>query len=101
MDNGVNLVPKIGTCIGAGVSLNGLLCCAVSSVAIAAGIKYGRSNPEESPQLVWNLVDKYVTEFKEKFGYENCRQLTGLNLKTKEGLAEYFAKSMTTLAQTK
>jgi len=87
---GSDLIPKIGTGIGAGVSLNGLLCGSISSVAI--GIKYGRTSPEENPQPVWDMVDRYVAEFKDKFGYVNCRQLTGLNLKTKEGLKEYFAK---------
>jgi len=87
-----DIIPKIGTGIGAGVSLNGLLCGSVSSVAIAAGIKYGRTSPEENPQRVWDIVDKYVTEFKDEFGYVNCRQLTGLDLKTKDGLKEYYAK---------
>jgi len=72
--------------------LNGLLCGLVSSVAIAIGIKYGRSSPEENPKPVWTMVDRYVAEFKDKFGYVNCRQLTGLNLKTEEGLKEYYAK---------
>ena len=86
------LIPKIGTGIGAGVSLNGLLCGSVSSVAIAIGMKYGRTSPEENPQPVWEMVDRYVAEFKDRFGYVNCGELTGLNLKTKEGLREYFAK---------
>jgi len=89
---GSEVIPKIGTGIGAGVSLNGLLCGSVSSVAMAIGIKYGRTSPEENPQPVWNMVDKYVAEFKNRFGYVNCRQLTGLDLKTKEGLKEYYAK---------
>ena len=38
------------------------------------------------------FVDKYVAEFKDRFGYVNCRQLKGLNLNTKEGLQEYYAK---------
>lgn len=38
------------------------------------------------------MVDNYVAEFKERFGHVNCRQLTDLNLKTKEGLKEYFEK---------
>jgi len=84
------LIPKVGTGIGAGVSLNGLLCGSVSSIAMAIGIKYGRNNPEENPQPTWNMVDKYVAEFKDRFGYTNCRELTGLDIKTKEGLKEYF-----------
>jgi C_GCAxxG_C_C family probable redox protein len=88
----IDLIPKIGTGLGAGVSLNGLLCGSISSIAVAVGMKYGRNSPEENPQPVWNIVDRYVAEFKDKFGYVNCRELTGLDVKTKEGLKEYFAK---------
>ena len=86
------LIPKIGTAIGAGVGLNGLLCGSVSSVAMAIGIKHGRSRAEENPQPAWSRIDKYVASFKDKFGAVNCRQLTGLNLKTPEGLKEYYAR---------
>ena len=47
---------------------------------------------EENPQPVWSIVDRYVAEFKEKFGNLDCRHLTGLDLKTNEGLKEYYAK---------
>ena len=86
------MIPKIGTAIGAGVGLNGLLCGSISSVAMAIGIKYGRNSTEESPQPVWGMIDEYVAAFKDKFGGVNCRQLTGLNLKTEDGLQEYFAR---------
>jgi len=92
LDLGSELIPQIGTGIGAGVSLNGLLCGSISSVAMAMGIKYGRNTAEESPQPVWNMVDKYVADFKDMFGYVNCRQLTGLDVKTEEGMKEYLAK---------
>ena len=89
---GSDVIPKIGTGIGAGVSLNGLLCGSVSSVAMAIGMKYGRTSAEQSPKPVWDIVDRYVAEFKDRFGAVNCRQLTGLDLKTEEGLKEYYAK---------
>lgn len=72
--------------------MNGLLCGSVSSVVMAIGIKYGRTSPEESPEPVWHMVDKYVGEFKEKFGHVNCGDLTGLDLKTKEGMKEYYMR---------
>jgi C_GCAxxG_C_C family probable redox protein len=87
-----DLIPKIGTGIGAGVSLNGLLCGSISSVTIAIGIKYGRTSPEENPKSVWDIVDRYVAEFRDKFGYVNCRELTGLNVKTGEGMKTYLTK---------
>ena len=91
---GVNseYIPKIGTAIGSGVSLNGLLCGSISSVMILIGAKYGRTNPEQSPQPVWDMANKYVAAFRAKFKAVNCRQLTGLDLKTEEGLKQYFAK---------
>lgn len=92
LDLDSELIPKIGTAIGAEVSLNGLLCGSVSGVAMATGIKYGRSSPEENPEPAWKMIDEYVDAFKKKFGYVNCRQLTGLDLKKPEGLKEYFAR---------
>lgn len=92
LGEGSELIPKIGTGIGAGVSLNGLLCGAISSVTLAIGMTYGRTSPEENPKPVWDMVDKYVAQFKDRFGSVNCRQLTGLDLKTEEDLKEYFAK---------
>lgn len=92
LDVDAEVIPKIGTAIGAGVSLNGLLCGSVSSVMLAIGLKYGRTSSAESPQPTWNLADNYLSEFRERFGAVNCRELTGLNVKTPEGLKEYFAK---------
>lgn len=85
-----DLIPKMSTDIGTSVSLNGLLCGSVSSVVIAIGMKYGETSPEETPQPVWEMVDKYVSDFKASFGHVNCRELTGLDMKTDEGLKEYF-----------
>jgi len=87
-----SVMPRIGTAIGAGVSLNGLLCGAISGVAILIGAKYGRESTEESPKLAWDLTDQYVSTFVGRFGAANCGQLTNLNLKTPDGLREYFAR---------
>jgi len=78
------LIPKIGTSIGVGVGLNGLLCGSISSVAMAIGIKHGRNRAEENPQPAWNKNNKYVVSFKDKFGAVSSRQLTGLNLRRLE-----------------
>ncbi|MGB9834146.1 MAG: C-GCAxxG-C-C family protein [bacterium] len=86
-----DLIPRIATAIGAGVSLNGLLCGSVSGVALIMGIKFGRDKKEESPEQVWNLMSDYLRAFQERFGHMNCRELTGLDLKTPKGLKEYFA----------
>jgi len=53
-------------------------------------MKYGRTSPEENPQPVWNMVDSYVTEFKNKWGAVNCRELTVLDVETPDGFKEYY-----------
>jgi C_GCAxxG_C_C family probable redox protein len=86
------LIPRIGTAIGAGLGLNGLLCGSISSIAIAIGIKYGRTSPEESPQRAWKMIDEYLVAFRDKFGAFNCRELTGVNVKTPEGWQKYITE---------
>ena len=86
------LIPKIGTALGAGVSLNGLLCGAISGVAMVIGMKNGRKSPEENPGTAWKMMDEYIDAFRQKFSFVSCRQLTGLNLKTQEGLKVYYAR---------
>ena len=92
LDIRAEVIPKLATGIGAGVSLNGLLCGSISSVALAVGLKHGRTSPEEDPQPVWKMVDEYVKAFKTRFGAVNCRELTRLDMKKQEDLKEYFAK---------
>jgi C_GCAxxG_C_C family probable redox protein len=82
-------IPNIATGVGAGFSLNGLTCGCVSAVTMAIGIKYGRKAIHEDPQSTWSKVDMFVSAFKEKWGAVTCRELTGLDVKTAEGMREY------------
>jgi len=84
------LIPKIATGIGAGFSLNGLTCGSISGAAMAIGLKYGRTSNEENPQTTWRRVDRFIDAFKQKFGAVTCRDLTGLDVKTAEGMQEYL-----------
>ena len=84
------LLPKIATGIGAGFSLNGLTCGSISGATIAISIKYGRETNTENPQATWSRVDKFIEAFKQTWGATTCRQLTGLNVKTPEGMQEYL-----------
>lgn len=85
-----DLIPRIATGIGAGVSLNGLLCGCISGPTLMIGIKQGRDKPEENPMKTWSLVDKYLEMFKKRFHYTNCRELTGVDVKTPEGMKKYY-----------
>ena len=85
-----DLVPKIATGVGAGFSLNGLTCGSISAATMAIGLKYGRKSSEENPQATWKRVDKFIAAFKDRWGATTCRELTGLDVKTAEGMREYL-----------
>ncbi|RLG87574.1 MAG: hypothetical protein DRO15_04815 [Thermoprotei archaeon] len=85
-----DLIPRIATGIGAGFSLNGLTCGAISGAVIAIGLKHGRKNNYENPRTTWLKVNEFIEAFKKKWGALTCRKLTGLNLKTKEGMRKYL-----------
>jgi len=57
---------------------------------MALGVKYGRKSNEDNPQATWKRVDGYMETFKETWGATTCRELTGLDIKTAEGLKEYY-----------
>lgn len=77
-----DLIPRIAMGIDAGVSLNGLLCGSISGSVMAIGIKHGRKSNKENPKKTWSKVDKFLKTFKDKWGATNCRELTGLDVKT-------------------
>ncbi len=90
LDMDSDLIPGIGTGIGAGLSLSGMLCGSASAPVLMIGIKHGRRSPEENPQPVWSMVSQYLDLFKKRWGAINCRELTHLDLKTAKGLKQYF-----------
>lgn len=85
-----DLMPRIATGIGAGFSLNGFTCGSISGAAMAIGLKYGRSTNQENPQATWNRVDRFIEAFRDRWGAVTCRELTGLDVKTPEGMMEYL-----------
>jgi C_GCAxxG_C_C family probable redox protein len=85
-----DLIPRIGTVIGAGVSLSGKQCGALSGATMAIGIVYGRNNPEEDPTKAWSMGRELVDEFEKRYKYTTCRELTGQDLLTPEGMKRYI-----------
>jgi len=84
-----DLIPNMATGVGAGFSVNGLTCGTISGAAMAIGLKYGRTDNLQSPQATWQRVDKFIQDFRRRWGAVTCRELTKLDIKTPEGLKEY------------
>jgi C_GCAxxG_C_C family probable redox protein len=84
------MIPRIATGVGAGFSLNGLTCGSISGAIMALGVKYGRNSSEDNPAATWKRVDSFIKDFRDRWGAVTCRELTGLDVKTAEGMKKYL-----------
>ena len=89
----VELIPKIATGFGGGMARNGDVCGALVGGIMRIGLTAGRNSPEESSRdRCYAAVDRFYSAFVKEFGSCKCRELTGLDLKTQGGRAEYRAR---------
>jgi C_GCAxxG_C_C family probable redox protein len=79
-------IPMMATGFGGGMALNGDTCGALSGGIIAIGLVLGRNQPLQSRDPCYSTVDRLYQDFKKEFGTCKCCELTGVDLKTAEGL---------------
>jgi C_GCAxxG_C_C family probable redox protein len=74
-----DLIPKIATGFGGGISRKGYVCGAVSGAVMGFGLKYGRNNPEELRAKTYNRVVEFYKQFQkslEALFAKNCLDAT-------------------------
>jgi len=76
------VTPGIATGFGGGFGRNGFVCGAVSAGTMIIGLK----GEGKGKKLVYPVVDRFLSEFKSRFGSVNCCDLMGVDLKTEEGM---------------
>jgi C_GCAxxG_C_C family probable redox protein len=79
-------IPRIATGFGGGVGRNGDICGALAGGVMALGLALGRDRKEQSRDPCYSAVDRFYSEFVRKFGTCRCSELTGVDLKTPDGL---------------
>jgi C_GCAxxG_C_C family probable redox protein len=88
-----DLLPKIATGFCSGLAHTGGLCGALSGAIMGLNLLTGRNEPNASTEENYAFVGALIEHFEEKFGSINCRTLTGVNLGTPQGLAEFREKN--------
>jgi C_GCAxxG_C_C family probable redox protein len=87
------IVPRIASGFGGGIGNTGAVCGAVAGAVMAIGLKKERGDTMED----WLRISAVVQEFRRRFEAEmetiNCRELTGADLTTEEGLQQYMGSS--------
>jgi C_GCAxxG_C_C family probable redox protein len=84
------VIPRIASCFGGGIGNTGAVCGAVTGAVMAIGLIKERGNTMED----WLRVAAVAQEFRRRFEAEmetiNCRELTGFDLTTEEGLESFM-----------
>lgn len=77
-----NIIPKIATGFGAGISRLGEVCGAVSGAIMGLGLRFGRNTVQETPENTtpYEYGATMANLFIARFGHLRCRDLIGLNL---------------------
>jgi C_GCAxxG_C_C family probable redox protein len=78
---------RVATAFGGGMGHRGDTCGAVTGAFMAIGLKHGRlrADDEETRDLAYSLVNRFVEEFESRHGSVVCRELLGFDLGTPEG----------------
>jgi C_GCAxxG_C_C family probable redox protein len=83
------LVPRIATVFGGGMARTGEVCGPVVGALMCIGIKHGREEPTQSDAEGYALTQQFLCRFRDEMGSIQCRELTGKDLSTPDGLQEY------------
>lgn len=83
------LVPRIATAFGGGIGRTGAVCGAVVGGTMAIGIRHGREQPSQPRDHAYALAQEFRRHFEDEMGSISCRELTGLDLTTAEGLQRF------------
>jgi C_GCAxxG_C_C family probable redox protein len=91
LGRGTDDVPRIATPFGGGLAGCGYTCGAISGGLMVIGLKYGRGEAAdlESKRQAYKLADRLLEAFTRRFGSVNCRELSGVDFKTKAGVMNY------------
>ena len=83
IDSASALESSMATGFGGGFGRNGFVCGVISAGTMMIGLRCkGRDKKE-----VYQIVDGFINDFKSRFGSVECRELIGVDLKTREGMA--------------
>ena len=84
------IIPSIAYGFAGGIGNSGSVCGAVSGAIMALSYKLGKGEGMEDVMRNLGVMQQYRRRFEEKHGTISCRELTGTDLSTPEGVAAFM-----------
>ena len=86
LDTGGGVIPRIAGGFGGGIGNTGAVCGAVVGAVMALGLKMEKRNGMEDYLRLAGVIQEFRRRFEREMGTINCRELTGADLTTEEGM---------------
>ena len=89
-----DVIPRIASAFAGGIGNTGSVCGAVVGAVMAIGLMQEKG--ESIEEMLGNLavVQEFRHRFETEMGYIGCRELTGLDLSTEEGLKQAMSSDI-------
>lgn len=88
LEEGNPAIPKIASGFGGGIGNTGAVCGAVVGAVLAISLKMERGETMEDWLRIGAVVQDFRRRFEAELGTINCRELTGVDLSTEEGMQQ-------------
>ena len=87
---GNDIIPRIAFGFAGGIGNTGAVCGAVVGAVMAIGLKRGRADTMEEGLRELAVPREFRRRFEAEMGTISCRELTGVDLTTEEGLQQFM-----------
>jgi C_GCAxxG_C_C family probable redox protein len=88
------IIPRIANLFAGGIGNTGAVCGAVSGAIMAMGLIVDRGQTMEDALATLALAQEFRHRFEAEMQTINCRELTGLDLNTKEGIEQLMTSDI-------
>ena len=92
MENDIK--PEIAFCFAGGIGNTGAVCGAVAGAVMAIGLKKGRADTMEEGLRTLAVAQEFRRRFEAEMETINCRELTGADLSTEEGIEQFMSSDI-------
>jgi C_GCAxxG_C_C family probable redox protein len=88
------VIPRIAFFFGGGIGNTGSVCGAVCGAMMALGLKKERPAAMDEALHSLAVAQEFRRRFEAEMGTINCRELTGADLSTAEGIQQYMSSDI-------
>jgi C_GCAxxG_C_C family probable redox protein len=90
METENDVIPRIAGAFAGGIGNTGAVCGAVVGAVMAIGLKQGRADTMEEALRKLAVAREFRRRFEAKMETISCRELTGADLTTEEGIEQFM-----------